>query len=257
MTNRYKTIKLKKKLHTAWIILGRPNKLNAINSVMLEELSKAIDKINEDANIRCVIIKGEGEKAFSTGADIKEFKKLTPETAAEFSIKGQKAFSKLEMLSKPVIASLNGYVLGGGLELALACDFKIASDHAEFYCPEIKLGFIPAWGGTQRLPLVVGLSNAKRLIMTGEKIQANEALKIGLVDKVVASEKLESETEALAQRLCEFPPEALKKAKRILTSVTRLSSEVGFKKETEAFVMLFSTKETQELIEAFFDDTHQ
>ena len=251
MSKFYMTIKLEKKQHIAWIILDRPDKLNAINSVMLQELSEAIDNLEEDANVRCVIVTGEGEKAFSAGADLTELQKLTPETAAEFSVKGQQVFCKLEGLSKPVVAAIGGYALGGGLELALACDFRIASDRAELGCPEIKLGLIPAWGGTQRLPLAVGLSNAKRLIMLGDRVQADEAYKMGLVDKVVTSKELEAEVEALAQRLCECPLGALKYTKCAVNSGTQRSLDSGLKNESGFFALLFSAKETRKKIEDF------
>ena len=250
MSKGYRTIKLNQKQHIAWITLDRPDKHNAINEIMLEELSEAIDILEEDANVRCVVIAGDGERAFSAGADLMELRKLTPETAKEFSVKGQQVFSKLEGLSKPVVAAIVGYALGGGLELALACDFRVAADNAELGCPEIKLGFIPAWGGTQRLPLIVGVTEAKRLIMLGERVQADEACKMGLVDKVVPLKELEAEAEALAQRLCELPPAALKYAKLAVNSVTTVSHD-GLKKETEAFVKLFSLKETKDKIGNF------
>jgi len=250
MSNHYKTIKLKKKQHIAWITLNRPDKLNAINSVMLQELSEALDTIEEDANTRCVIITGKGEKAFSAGADLTELRKLTPETAAEFSMKGQQVFTKLEAFSKPVVAAINGYALGGGLELALACDFRIAADSAELGCPEIKLGLIPAWGGTQRLPRTVGATEAKRLIMLGDRVKADEALMMGLVDKVVPQKDLEDETRALTKRLCERSPAALKHAKRAVNSVTKACFDSGLKKERDFFALLFATKDTKERIEA-------
>lgn len=251
MSRPYETIKTKKEQTTTWITLNRPHKLNAINATMLQELSEALDTIEKDMNVRCVIITGEGEKAFSAGADIKELQKLTQETAAEFSMKGQQVFSQVEALSKPVVAAINGYALGGGLELALACDFRLASIDAELGSPEIKLGMIPAWGGTQRLAKIVGVAEAKRLIMLGDRVKAEEALKMGLVDKVVPQNKLKAEAEALAQRLCECPPAALKYAKHAINSGTQGSLESGLKKETEFFALLFSTKETKERIEAF------
>jgi len=247
----YETIKTKKEQTTTWITLDRPNKLNAINATMLQELSEALDTTEKDTNVRCIIITGEGEKAFSAGADITELHKLTHETAAEFSRKGQQIFSQVETLSKPVVAAINGYALGGGLELALACDFRLASDHAELGFPEMKLGIIPGWGGTQRLAKIVGVAEAKRLIMLGDRVKAEKALKMGLVDKVVSMGKLEAEAEALAQRLCECPPTALKYAKHAINSGTQASFESGLKKETEFFALLFSTKETKERIEAF------
>ena len=219
---------------------------------MLNELSEAIDALKEDANVRCVIITGEGKKAFSTGADLTELWKNTPETAVEFSMKGQQVFTKLETVSKPVVAAINGYALGGGLELALACDFRLASSNAQFGCLEIKLGIIPAWGGTQRLPLIVGLAEAKRLIMLGDKVNAEEAENMGLVDKVVVHKELEAKAEALGQKLCEISPEALKYVKLAVNSEIQPYIDSGLKKERELFALLFSAKETRKKIEDFW-----
>jgi enoyl-CoA hydratase/3-hydroxyacyl-CoA dehydrogenase len=257
MSKTYTTINVRKEQTTTWITLNRPNKLNAINATMLQELSEALDTIEKDTNVRCVIITGEGEKAFSAGADITELHKLTQETAAELSRKGQQVFSQVETLSKPVVAAINGYALGGGLAFALACDFRLASIDAELGSPEIKLGIIPAWGGTQRLAKIVGVAEAKQLIMLGDRVKAEEALKMGLVNKVVPPNKLEAEVEALAQRLCEYPPAALKSAKHAINSGTQASFEYGLKKETEFFAQLFSTKETKEKIEAFISQRNK
>jgi len=251
VSKAYKTIKQQKKQHTSWITLDRPNKLNAINNLMLDELSEAIDNAEKDPDVKCAIITGAGERAFSAGADIKELQKLTSETAKAFSVKGQQIFSKLEELSKPVIAAIGGYTLGGGLELALACDFRIAADCSVFGCPEAKLGFIPGWGATQRLPPVVGLSNAKQLIMAGDMIPADEAYRVRLIDKVVSYEDLEAETEALAQKLCEYPAEALKQAKQVLNPVGKADLDSGFKRETDAFGLLFSLEDTRKRVASF------
>jgi len=253
----YETIKTKKEQPTTWITLNRPHKLNAINATMLQELSEALNTIEKNINVRCVIITGEGKQAFSAGADITELHKLTHKTAAEFSRKGQQVFSQVEALSKPVVAAINGYALGGGMELALACDFRLASDHAELGFPEMKLGMIPAWGGTQRLPRIVGVAKAKWLIMLGDRVKAEEALKMGLVDKVVLPNKLEAEAEALTQRICEHPPAALKYAKHAINSGTQASFEYELKKETEFFAQLFSTKETKEKIESFISQRNK
>jgi len=253
----YETIKTKKEQTTTWITLNRPHKLNAINATMLQELSEALDTTEKDTNVRCVIITGEGEKAFSAGADITELQKLTQETAAEFSRKGQQVFSQVETLSKPVVAAINGYTLGGGLELALACDFRLASIDAELGFPEMKLGIIPGWGGTQRLAWTVGVAEAKRLIMLGDRVKAEEALNMGLVDKAVPPNKLKAEAEALANRLCECPPTALKYAKHAINSGTQGSLEAGLKKETDFFTLLFSTKETKEKIDSFISQRNR
>jgi enoyl-CoA hydratase/carnithine racemase len=251
LSKTYTTINLRKEQNTACITLDRPDKLNSINTTMLQELSETMDSIEKDNTIRCVIITGEGEKAFSAGADINELHELTQETAAELSRKGQKVFSKVEALPKPVLAAINGYALGGGLELALACDFRLVSDHAELGFPEMKLGVIPGWGGTQRLAWTVGVAEAKRLIMLSDRVKAKEAYKMGLVDKVVSQKELKAEAEALAQRLCEWSPAALKQAKLAINSVTINFLESGLKKETEFFALLFSMKETKERMDLF------
>ena len=245
MFNSYKTIKINKKQKQAWITLDRPDKLNSINLVMLQELSEVIENLEADPKIRCIVITGKGDKAFSAGADLNELQKLTPKTVADFSVKGQQHFSKIEKLSKPVIAAINGYALGGGLELALACDFRIASNDSMFGFPEITMGFLPAWGGTQRLPLLVGVEKAKQLILLGNIVNVKNALTIGLVDKVIPATDLKNEVEKFAQKICEISPTAFKHAQKTITSVTFASFDLGLKKETESFVELFSLVETQ------------
>ncbi len=256
MPQCYKTIKLSQKKCTTWITLNRPDKHNAINAKMLKELTEAIDSLEKNQNVKCIVINGEGNCAFSAGADITELMELTSENAAKFSVKGQKVLSKLEAMSKPVIAAISGYTLGGGLELALACDFRIAADNVKLGCPEITLGFIPAWGGTQRLPLIVGSSEAKRLIMFGIQIHAEEAYRMGLVDKVVPLKNLKAKTEAFVNKLEEYMPSALKNAKLAVNFVKKVSNK-GLKKETLAFVQQFSSKQTREKIEQFWSQRNK
>lgn len=251
MSKQYETVKVDREKSTVWITLNRPHRLNTFNDVLLEELEEILETVDNDASIRCVVITGEGDRAFSAGADITSFPRATPVTAAEFSRNGQKVFSKLEELSKPVIAAINGYALGGGLELASACDFRIASEHAELGSPEINLGIIPGWGGTQRLLRIVGLANAKRLVMLGERLKADEALKMGLVDKVVPYEELMNETRALAEKLCEGPPIALRYAKHALNFGTQFPLEAGLRIEAGLLGLLFSTEDIKDGVEAF------
>ena len=251
MSRIYTTINLTKKQQAAWITLNRPQKMNAINTTMLHELSEVIDTAERDNSVRCVIITGEGDKAFSAGADITTLQELTQETAAEFSRKGQQILSKMEVSSKPVVAAINGYALGGGLELALACDFRLASDNVILGLPEMKLGIIPGWGGTQRLLWTVGLVAAKRLIMLGDNLNADQALKMGLVDKVVPQSRLRAEAEELSQKLCAWSPAALKQAKQAINSVTRTFLKSGLNKETDLFALLFSDKGTKKRIQSF------
>lgn len=257
MSRHYKTIKIKKEQTIKWITLERPHKLNAINATMLQELSEALTNIEKDTNIRCVIITGEGKTAFSAGADITELHRLTQETAAKFSRRGQKVFTKIQTLSKPVVAAINGYALGGGLELALACDFRLASDHSKLGFPEIKLGIIPGWGGTQNLTWNIGVAEAKRLIMFGDMVNAEKALKMGLVDKVVPQKELEDEAEKLAKRLCEYPPAAIKYAKRSMNLLKIRLLESGLKKETDFFALLFLKKETKGKMELFLSQRNK
>ena len=251
MSKPYETIKVEREGSIAWIILNRPHRLNALNDVMMEELGDALATVDDDPGVRCVVITGEGDRAFSVGADITLFPKATPVMAETFSLKGQKIFSLIEEMSKPVIAAINGYALGGGLELALACDFRIAAEHAELGSPEINIGIIPGWGGTQRLVRIVGLSRAKRLVMLGERISAEEALSIGLVDKVVPFEKLREETMNLAGKLAEGPPIALQYAKYALNFGSQAPLEAGLRLESALMALLFSTKDVKRGIEAF------
>ncbi len=251
MSKAYDTIKVERKERVVWIILSRQHRLNALNDVMMEELSDALDVAEQDPGARVVIITGEGDRAFCAGADITGFTKVTPVEAEKLSRMGQEVFTKIERMSKPVIAMINGYALGGGLELALACDFRIASEHAELGSPEVNLGIIPGWGGTQRLVRVVGLANAKKLVMLGERIPADEALKMGLVDKVVPFEKLREEAETLAKKLADLPPIALSYAKKCINYGSQVPLEVGLRLEAGLMALLFSTKDVRRGIEAF------
>lgn len=248
----YEFLIVKKEEGIGWITLNRPHRLNSFTAEMLEEMNSVLNDFEADKEIKCIVITGAGEKAFSSGADATIFSGLTPATAVEGSSKGQAIISRLEKIGKPVIASINGYALGGGLEMALACDFRIASENAELGQPETKnFGLIPGWGGTQRLPRIIGLAKAKELIMLGERIPAEEAARIGLVTKVVPREKLHEETLALARKLADSAPVALKLAKETLNFGTQVPLEVGLKVEAEAFGIVASTKDVMEGVSAF------
>jgi enoyl-CoA hydratase/3-hydroxyacyl-CoA dehydrogenase len=218
----------------------------------MEELADALDTAEKDQSIKCVVITGDGDRAFSAGADVAMFPKATPVKAEEFSRMGQKVFGKIEEMSKPVIAAINGFALGGGLELALACDFRIAAEHAELGSPEISLGLIPGWGGTQRLVRIVGLARAKEMVMLGNRLKADEALRIGLVYKVVHFEKLKEEASVLAQKLCEGPPVAMKYAKHALNFGSQVPLEAGLRIEAGLMGLAFSTEDLKEGVEALF-----
>lgn len=250
MSKSYETVKLERDQSTLWIILNRAHRLNAFNEVLIEELSDALDTAEKDPSVKCVVITGEGDRAFSAGADVTMFSKATPVKAEEFSRAGQKAFGKIEEMSKPVIAAINGYALGGGLELAMACDFRVAAEHAELGNPEITLGLIPGWGGTQRLVRLIGLPRAKEIIMLGTRLKAEEALKIGLVNKIVHYEKLKDEVREMANKLAEGPPVAMKYAKHALNFGTQVPLEAGLRLEASLMALSFSTEDLKEGVEA-------
>jgi len=248
----YEFLIVKKEEGIGWITLNRPHRLNSFTSEMVDEMHSVLNDFEADKEVKCIVITGSGEKAFSTGADVTAFSGLTPATAFEAASKGQALFSRLEKIGKPVIASINGYALGGGLEMALACDFRLASENAELGQTETKnFGLIPGWGGTQRLPRIIGLAKAKELIMLGERIPAEEAARIGLITKVVPRAKLQEETVALARKLADGAPVALKLAKEVLNFGTQVPLEIGLKMEAEAFGIVLSTKDVMEGVSAF------
>ncbi len=191
----YKYLILEKTERTGKLTINRPGQLNALNVDVLKEIECALYEIKEDSQIYVLIITGAGEKAFVAGADITCMKDMTVQQAIEFASLGQRVFNSIENLPIPVIAAVNGFALGGGCELALACDIVIASKNAKFGQPEVNLGVIPGFGGTQRLPRVVSKNKAKEIIFTGDMISADEAKEIGLVNKVVEPEKLREEAE--------------------------------------------------------------
>ena len=236
-----------------WVTLNRPHRLNAVTLEMADELSHALDEAEADKDVRCVVMIGAGDRAFSVGADVTMFAGMTPVAAIDGSMKGQDLTRKIESLSKPVIAAINGFCLGGGLELAVACDFRIAAEHAELGQPEIRLGVLPGWGGTQRLARTIGLAKAKELIMLGDRIPAQEALRIGLVHKVVPMQKLKEESKSLAKKFVDGPPIALKLAKHSLNFGTQVPFDIGLKIESEAFGILSATKDVIEGVSAFME----
>jgi len=208
----------------ATITVNRPSVRNALNVATVKELAAAFEQAKADPEIRVVILTGAGDKAFVAGADISEIALLDEVSAAEFSRRGQAVFDSIEALGKPVIAAVNGYALGGGCELAMACTMRIAAESAMFGQPEVKLGLIPGYGGTQRLPRLIGKSRALHLLLTGETIAAYDALMLGLVDSVVPPESLQSKAEALARQIASNAPLAVKLCIEAVT-LGRLSDE--------------------------------
>ena len=249
---KMETIVIRLEPPLAWIVLNRPERLNAISPKMIKELSKALDELEENEEVRVVILTGTG-RAFSAGADVTAFAGVTPFKSMVFSKKFQEMLFKLEYFTKPVIIAINGYALGGGLELAMAGDIRIASRTAQLGQPEINLGFIPGAGGTQRLPRLVGPSRAKELIYTGDMIPADEAHRIGLVDKVVPPEQLEREARALGLKLAEKPPLALMAAKYAIQMGLETNIWTAMQLESSLFGLLFSTDDVVEGVTAFLE----
>jgi enoyl-CoA hydratase len=234
------------------VTLNRPEKLNALDRKMRQKLKEVIDKVEESGNLRVLIITGSG-KAFAAGADINELLQRDSLSAHEAGKLGSELFTKIEDLEIPVIAAVNGYALGGGCELAMACDIRIASEKARFGQPEINIGLIPGAGGTQRLPRLVGLGIAKKLVLTGEIIDAREALRIGLVDEVVEHDMLMKRAMEIAEKIREKSPIAVRIAKRALNAARDMSLRDGLKYELSLFSLLFSTEDAKEGMRAFLE----
>ncbi|MDW7974564.1 MAG: 3-hydroxyacyl-CoA dehydrogenase/enoyl-CoA hydratase family protein [Sulfolobales archaeon] len=246
------TLVIRKEKPIAWITLNRPERLNAISPKMIEEMSKALDELEEDKEVRVVIIKGSG-RAFSAGADVTSFAAVTPLDIMKFSRKFQELTLKIQFYTKPVIAAIHGYALGGGLEIAMSADLRIASEDAMLGQPEINLGFIPGAGGTQRLARLVGAARAKELIMTGEFLPAAEAHKIGLVNRLVKPGTLEDEARNLALKLAEKPPLGLMMAKFSIDMGLETNIWGGLMMEAGLFSLLFSSEDVVEGVSAFLE----
>ncbi len=239
--------------YTALLMINRPKALNSLNIQLLKELEKKLNEINNN-NIRTVIITGAGERAFVGGADIKEMLSMNEEEALEFSQYGNSVFSLIETMDKVFIAAVDGYALGGGNELLTACDLRIATPKSKFGQPEVKLGIIPGFGATQRLPEIIGSAKAKELILTAKIISSEEALKIGLVNKIVSEENLLKEAKELASTISENAPLALKAAKKALLYQRRYRENKGFEFEAELFSKCFSTADQKRGMEAFINN---
>lgn len=246
------TVQLKKEPPLGWIYLNRPDKLNAINEQLMKDLRQAVDELVADDHIRVIIITGLG-KAFSAGADISQFKTLNGLTAWEFAKKGRELMDYIENLPKPTIAMINGYALGGGLELAMACDIRIAAEEAQLGLPEITLGIYPGFGGTQRLIRLIGKGKAMEMMMTGDRIPAREAERLGLVNKVVPLAELEKETRNFALKLAEKPPVALRLIKLLVNQGLDAPILAGLNMESLGWGVVFSTEDAKEGVNAFFE----
>lgn len=237
----------------ALVTLNRPTKLNALNKDTLAELHAAFSDLEKDDTVQVIILTGSGEKAFVAGADIAEFANFSAQEGTQLAAEGhQKVFDHIENLKKPVIAAVNGFALGGGLELAMACHFRVASDNAKMGLPEVTLGLIPGYGGTQRLPQLVGKGRAMEMILTATMITAAEAKEYGLVNHVVPQAELIEFCQGLAQKICKNAPVALSEAiNAINASVDKTKN--GFEQEINAFGRLFGTADFKEGTTAFLE----
>ena len=235
------------------ITINRPDKLNALNKTVIEELSVAVDEVMQNKEIKCAILTGAGPKAFVAGADITEFLSLNAEGGAALAAKGQElVFSKIENCTKPIVAAVNGFALGGGCELAMACHFRLASENAKFGQPEVNLGLIPGYGGTQRLTQLVGKGKAMELMMTAHMIDANEAKQLGLVNHVTAADSLLNQTINILEIIMTKGPHAVGK---IIAAVNASydKSKNGFDEEVKLFGECFGTDEMKEGVTAFLE----
>ena len=247
----YENIILGNEGKTATITINRPESLNALNYKTIQELSDAFGKLNDDREIRVIILTGSGEKSFVAGADIKEFSDFGTDAAEDLARNGQNLlFNKIENLSKPVIAAVNGFALGGGLELAMACHIRYASDNAKLGLPEVTLGLIPGYGGTQRLPQLVGKGIANELIFSAKMITAERAKEIGLVNEVFSSSELLEKSKELATLISRNSPMGISKA---IAAVNLAGTSNGFETEIKSFGELFEMDDKKEGVAAFLE----
>lgn len=236
----------------ATLTIHRPEALNALNSALLDELSEVVQELSTNQEISVLIITGE-DRSFVAGADIAEMAQYTPEEALSFARKGAGLFRRIELLPQVVIASINGFCLGGGCELAMACDLRIASEKAKMGQPETGLGIPPGFGGTQRLPRLVGIERAKELIFSSRIIRADEALAIGLISRVVPHDELMSQTMALAQSIAAQSPSALRLAKDAINRGIQSDIDTALSIENDLFALAFASPEQKEGMSAFLE----
>jgi enoyl-CoA hydratase len=237
----------------AQITLNRPDVLNALNRQAIAELTAAMEAFRTDGTIRGLILTGSGDKAFAAGSDIDELSQLTPPEAKAMAIEGQALMNLIENLGKPVIAALNGYAIGGGCELALACTMRIAADHARLSQPEVRLGLIPSFGGTQRLPRLIGRGPALQMILSGDMTDAREALRIGLVDEIVPKDKLLGRAEAVLLTIASNAPLAVQFALEAVNQGMQMTLEQGLQLEAALFGLAASTEDAKEGTAAFVE----
>jgi enoyl-CoA hydratase/carnithine racemase len=249
----YQNIKFETRNQIAYVTINRPDKLNALNMATMEELRAAFTSIKDDAGVRVVILTGEGPKAFVAGADIGELSKHNTVSAKEYTHKGQSVLDLIENLGKPVIACINGFALGGGCELALACTMRLASDNAKLGQPEVKLGIMPGYGGTQRLPRLIGKGMAMQLLLTGEQISAAEALRVGLVNEVVPQADLIKRAEEISAKIIANAPLAVQYTLEAVNHGMEMTLPEGLYLEATLFGVCCATEDKNEGTRAFLE----
>jgi enoyl-CoA hydratase len=249
----YENICIEKRGSLATVTLDRPKVLNALNAATFAELNSAFDELASDGDVRVVLLSGAGERAFAAGADIRELAAVNGDEGRAFSLRGQAVFRKIETLGKPVIACVRGFALGGGCELALACTLRIAAEDAKFGQPEVKLGVIPGYGGSQRLPRLVGRGAALKLLLTGAIIDATEALRIGLVDEVVPAAELMQRAESVAGEIAAQAPLAIAETLRVVDEGLDVALDLALLREADRFGHLCDTADKAEGTAAFLE----
>ena len=249
----FKNVILFQEDRVATLTINRPRALNALNKDTLLEIKAAVEQVSDDAGIDVLIITGAGDKAFVAGADITFMLNINALQGREFGLIGQEAFSLIETMSKPVIAAINGFALGGGCELAMACDFRICSHKSKFGQPEVGLGVTPGFGGTQRLPRIVGTGMAKQLLYTGETIDANEALRIGLVNAVLPSETLMDYVQKVAKKISSRGSVAVRFCKDAVNEGMQTDIDRAMTIEADIFGLCFATEDQKEGMQAFVE----
>ena len=237
----------------ALLTLNRPQSLNALNAPLLDELRQAILQIREDSSLRAVIITGAGSRAFAAGADLKELSVLSPMAMQAYAQTGQRVFDLVEHLGKPVVAAVNGFALGGGCELAMACTLRVAADTARFGQPEVNLGLMPGFAGTQRLPRLIGQGRALDLLLTGRQIDAAEALRIGLVERVVPAADVMTAARTIADEFAAKPPLAVRSILEAVQRGSETTFEAGQALEASLFGLVASTADMREGTAAFLE----
>jgi len=237
----------------AVVTVNRPEALNALNAKTIRELLAAVEDLSRDGSVRAVVLTGAGDKAFVAGADVAEMSGFTPERAREFALLGHQVCAAIEAAPQPWIAAVNGFALGGGCELALACDIRIASEHAKFGQPEINLGITPGFGGTQRLPRAVGDGWAKYLVLSGRYVRADEALRIGLVQVVVTKDELMTQAMTLAEELAGKSPLAMRYCKAAVQAASNSDVTTGQGIERDLFALAFASEDQSEGMNAFLE----